>query len=46
MKKDLTTEQERLEALEFYFGIRFDEADRRGIKGMASELGGPFPSDF
>lgn len=38
--KEITfeTEEERLEALEKYFGMRFREAEREGIKGLQSQL--------
>lgn len=31
-------EEDRLEALEEWFGIKFGEAEREGIRGMASEI--------
>jgi arylamine N-acetyltransferase len=35
---EFETEKERLDALEKYFGIRFGEAERDGINGLASQL--------
>jgi arylamine N-acetyltransferase len=35
---EFETEMDRLKALEEYFGIRFDEAERDGIRGLASQL--------
>ncbi|KAF2036665.1 arylamine N-acetyltransferase 1 [Setomelanomma holmii] len=35
---ELETEADRLEALEKYFGIKFGEAERDGIRGLASQL--------
>jgi arylamine N-acetyltransferase len=35
---EFETEVERLEALEKYFGIKFGEAERDGISGLASQL--------
>jgi arylamine N-acetyltransferase len=32
------SEADRLDALEKYFGIRFGEAEREGIRGLPSEL--------
>lgn len=34
------TEQDRIEALEKYFNIRLSVAQREGIKGMSTEIGG------
>lgn len=36
---EFQTEAERLNALEKYFGIKFGEAERDGISGLASQLG-------
>jgi arylamine N-acetyltransferase len=36
---EFKTDAERLDALEKYFDIRFDEAERDGISGLASQLG-------
>lgn len=34
----LTSEAERIEALEKYFGLRLSRAEREGIKGMVTEI--------
>lgn len=36
----LETEEDRIRALEKYFGIRLSEKEKRGIKGLVSELKG------
>ena len=38
--EDCRTEEERLEALEKWFGMRFTEEEKAGIKGWGTELRG------
>lgn len=43
VRLDLKSEDERVAAIEKYFGIRLNEYDRKSITGMASEI---LPEEF